>query len=391
MILAIAGPALAVTNTPNNNFHSPDIGDSGSSWGLGIPRNWNLLDNYFCERVTDMTTSRLMVVNSGACMEEGDSSDYITGTPNEIAVTPDGSGGAVLSFDEPLIVNTPHANLINSTGQEVTIPTAGTYEKFVHFVAGESISAIANAADNSVLSLLNGVYSIDYEIDLSARCGLIVNTVLYVDGVFSAQSERSTTIPLATSYLPTAVNTVVGTVIADGVINTSVIDGSYHEVLEIAGSPAFDIRYTFKVIGNSANRAIHTGLYNGSVPHNVEWQIKNAVDLAWEDAKDGTKDFYNSQIDHDVGLSLLTPLDHYYNSLNQVFVRMYHTSAGNTSHQMKTDRLALFDDSPHVTIKGGAIVSLDAGKAVDLRLTARDDGAVLNVERAILSIKRLSD
>jgi hypothetical protein len=113
-------------------------------------------------------------------------------------------------------------------------------------------------------------------------------------------------------------------------------DGSEFSVAETTGTPGFDIRFTFSNI-TDIKRISSNILYEGNSTHHVELQIYRVSDATWKTIVQIPTGFgYNYRfVDFPPD-----PAD-YIDTLKQVVLRVYHVNAGNASHDIHIDYIAL--------------------------------------------------
>jgi len=146
---------------------------------------------------------------------------------------------------------------------------------------------------------------------------------------------------LITEFLtPTSINKVTGGTATGTVTDVQTWnDGSFYTVREATGTPGFDIRFTIPNVEHFER--ISTNLYySGTLTnHRVELQIYN-VDLStWQTIYQlPIRNYFNLRDIHFPG-----DVTDYIDGSDNVLLRLYHVTAGNTSHYIYTDYIAIIN------------------------------------------------
>ena len=158
---------------------------------------------------------------------------------------------------------------------------------------------------------------------------------------------------LTYEYPPDSMDIVTSDGYTGTVADVQTLNGTYIQVEEAAGTPGFDIRFEHVDVIDFNNVFLYLK-YNGGSGHNVDIQLFNNDTLGWD-----TIGFFSDQasftiIDIPIALSA-----DYINGSDEVTMRLYHSDAGNTLHDIQIDYAAL-RLTPQLG-GGGAGVSNHAG------------------------------
>lgn len=151
------------------------------------------------------------------------------------------------------------------------------------------------------------------------------------------------------NYPANSVSTATGTYVSGDLASIQTLnDGNVYHVDEVTGVPGFDIRIGF--VGVDGFNDVQCNVwYAGSASHVVKVQIYNYSTLAWDDI--GT-------IPTDTALQSYTFAvldDTPYIAGGAVQTRIYHTSSGNVSHDIKVDFFRLQDGAMGATGPQGPV------------------------------------
>lgn len=146
------------------------------------------------------------------------------------------------------------------------------------------------------------------------------------------------------------------------------LDGLYMQIEEAAGSPGFDIRFEYIDVTTFNNIMLYVK-YTGGSSHTISIQLFNNDTLGWD-----TIGSFSDQTDWTL-ISLTVAIDDdYINGSNEVTLRLYHSSAGNTSHYLQVDN-AVLRNLPILGMGGGG-GSSDHGQLTGL---ADDDHTIYSL------------
>lgn len=113
-------------------------------------------------------------------------------------------------------------------------------------------------------------------------------------------------------------------------------DSTVYQVPEVAATPGFDVQFTFTNVQRITHIASNVR-YSGSLTHQVEWQIYNNTDAAWETITQVTNGMgYNYRY-----VDFPNDFRDYINTSKETLVRLYHVSEGNAAHNVYVDYIAL--------------------------------------------------
>lgn len=139
--------------------------------------------------------------------------------------------------------------------------------------------------------------------------------------------------------------TTVASVVAD--LQTA-FDGNFYHIDEAAGAPGIDLIVDFTSI-TAFNWVQVIAQYDGSSTHSVAIQLYNWITTTWNTfnaCQTGQEDVTTAGGYILEDLSFFVPSDANYigtgGSAGQVRVRFYHTMAGNASHDLYIDVVALY-------------------------------------------------
>jgi hypothetical protein len=152
-------------------------------------------------------------------------------------------------------------------------------------------------------------------------------------------------------YAPSSVATVTGT-LDSGTIASLLTggDSNVYSVSEVTGTPGFDIQITFGAVTGAFNHLVWTGYYRGNPAHEVKLYLWNYGTAAWNELATIASDTAAASYSYSVVDS--SP----YISGTESKVRFIHNSAGNATHDIFIDFIAL-----HYAIGGGVDTHNDLG------------------------------
>lgn len=134
----------------------------------------------------------------------------------------------------------------------------------------------------------------------------------------------------------TSMSVVTGTLTSGTVTDTQVWnDGNEVNVTEAASTPGYDVQFTFDSL-TDVKGILTSVFYDGASTHQVELQIYNYDTTSWETV---------TQIAFSLGYNLVSvvlPVDSAdYMSSGEAKARFYHISAGNASHNIYINYIAI--------------------------------------------------
>ena len=142
--------------------------------------------------------------------------------------------------------------------------------------------------------------------------------------------------PSIIAYTPSKAEIIIGDATGGIVENVqTLLDGNIYVVGEIASTPGFNIHFTFNNVV-SFHALVLRCAYDGTSNHTIGVDIYNYVT--------GNYDQFSLIIDSDVYYQYITIYginSSAYIKLNSVLTRLYHYSAGNDSHNIYIDYIAL--------------------------------------------------
>jgi hypothetical protein len=149
------------------------------------------------------------------------------------------------------------------------------------------------------------------------------------------------------AYVPTSIVKNAGGVAAGTYADLAAVGGGEYAVAELAATPGFDIEIVFTGVVSFNLMRLHMW-YDGSAVHNVEIRVRNySGGGSWD-----VLDTINAQADY-VSLEYdVNPVNHVSGG-GEVKIQFYHTSAGNSSHDLHLDAVILKD----IVVGGGAGVT----------------------------------
>lgn len=136
----------------------------------------------------------------------------------------------------------------------------------------------------------------------------------------------------AATVTAVAGGTVTGTVGG----TTSMLDGQEYQIVEAAGTPGFDLQFTFTGIVRTPSEIVARLWYDGSSTHGVAFELWN---YSGTPAFDRVHQF-STMLDYQV---VVIPLPDWTNyvSAGEAKVRIVHFTAGNPAHDVHVEFLAL--------------------------------------------------
>jgi parallel beta-helix repeat protein len=143
---------------------------------------------------------------------------------------------------------------------------------------------------------------------------------------------------------PSTVTLTVGSTTDPYTYLTDAHDGNFYTVGEAPANPAINLEVGFSSV-TAINWVQITGVYEGSTSHSLAIQLYNYTQTRWDtfDAmQDGIGDYSTSSGYIVENHSFFVPDDSDYISGGNAIVRFYHTMAGNATHNLYIDVVALY-------------------------------------------------
>jgi len=200
----------------------------------------------------------------------------------------------------------------------------------------------------------SGLFSIssnDNDEQLVGHQKIVEGANIVIDALDSDAGFKIAAITGGPWYTAASVNLVAGILNSGTVAGTyNYRDASLYDVQEIAATPGFDIQFTYTGVGNF-KKLIAYLRYNGSVSHTVALRLYNINTVTWDTVLTFT--LSDSWEVYEVAVD--SPED-YINGSDEVIAGLYHSSAGNASHNIEIDLFVLEKDAlagtPGVTDHG---------------------------------------
>lgn len=136
---------------------------------------------------------------------------------------------------------------------------------------------------------------------------------------------------------PTSLNVVAGGTPVGTIAGVqTLLDGSVYQLPELAATPGFDLEFNFEQVSR-IDGLVARIRYDGMAAHDVTLRLYN-----YDDAQDDeyTKVTNTSSI-YDYRMILIPENQKYINDSNQAQIIIVHESAGNNSHDIYIDYIAL--------------------------------------------------
>ena len=204
--------------------------------------------------------------------------------------------------------------------------------------------------DNSILVVSDGFLIEDSRLTFD-----LITGVLSATPTLAELYQEGMNVKTADSITLTA-----GTLISGTVDDTKSIDQVYYQVQELSATPGFDIRFNL-TLDNNPGKWLVVCRYEGNPAHNVLAEAWNYTGSTWDRFTAATRDFPSGAVDVEYSFDFndLAGAITDYVSGTDAIVRMYHSSAGNTSHDMYIDYLAIQEQQIVITAPGTFITMTD--------------------------------
>jgi len=121
-------------------------------------------------------------------------------------------------------------------------------------------------------------------------------------------------------------------------------DGSEVHITEVTGVPGFDVKFVFTSIANFCRVGI-SAYYAGSATHVCQIQIYDHTNTTWRNLwhLPGTALGHNYRYS-DMPVSQATILADYISGSDEVWIRFYHPTSGNASHDLYIDYVSIIGE-----------------------------------------------
>jgi len=317
--------------------------------------------------LTDPVSAGMLVYSSGGTVTDG--FYYWDGT----------KWRPILSDNVP-----SYGELYENGSSDLTITTAGTYYQWVTstvgITKGTGYVVGSSSTDNLTIGALGaGIYSIDANSSLKSNDGRCNKMTIFKNGVLQDNLVCRQTTPSGIIIPVDSINLVGGTLVGGTVADLEIADATYYIVQEGGSNPGYDIRFTFTDLEKKANVLLFNGYNLGSINHNVELQVYNVNTSAWDDILASNKDIPQTTSDINKEYKIPGTISNYYDSNNQIIVRIFQTNSGSSGHYIYIDKLLLTSDQGVVNVNISGLLSLAAGDVLDLRFSCNISGTVYNM------------
>lgn len=280
-----------------------------------------------------------------------------------------------------------------SGGTDLVLTDAGTFYKWASSVEGISDGALlvpSAANDNIVVGAGgDGKYFAEFCLGVEIQEHLALQAGIFVEGV--QQGHLSARAKSATPgvHYPSSIIINAGTLNGGTIADLTTRNGDYVDIQEVAATPGFDVELLFTTSEEHHKVAIW-GRYEGGNTHEVEVQAYNYITTSWVDLRAATKDIPNTTEDNFWEFEIPGTKSDYISGGTQK-IRIYHTSAGNATHQLLLDKVHLQDERGFVEAVASGLVTLAEAEAVDIKIASPNlAGETIRIASASLVLRRIA-
>jgi hypothetical protein len=142
-----------------------------------------------------------------------------------------------------------------------------------------------------------------------------------------------------------------------------------------------------RIVSNTADTLTVESNWSTNPDSDTTYEIRGS----WDDYG-VTEDIPNEpKVDYERRVEITGTLANYYDSSSRIIWREYHPDAGNTNHDLYTDRITISNNKAIMSVSGtGILQDLVDTDTVDLRLTCNVSGAVFTTKHINLNIYRIN-